>query len=301
MSHGSEAWFPASSARDAGQQRPGVRHRRRRPKGGAGGAAGGPARTARHDGPSAIGGAVHEMTSHSLAKGCAMRRLKMLGVLIAAGLLAAACGTSSSSSSGKSSGPSGVLTLSNEQGALWTCSFNPFNPSNLSEGVTMGQVYEPLAFVNTLQNAKATPWRATSWAWTKNNTVLTFTIRKGVKFNDGTPMTAADVAFTFNLMKKYPTLDLNSVWSVLSSVTQQGDQVIMTFKNTAVPYFYYIADQTPIVPEHIWSKIANPVTYKDASPVATGAFTVKPCSQQSITYVANKHSWQPGEPKVGKA
>ena len=76
-----------------------------------------------------------------------MRRLKMLGVLIAAGLLAAACGTSSSPSSGKSAGPSGTLTLSNEQGALWTCSFNPFNPSNLSEGVTMGQVYEPLAFV----------------------------------------------------------------------------------------------------------------------------------------------------------
>ena len=35
-------------------------------------------------------------------------------------------------------------------------------------------------------------------------------------------MTAADVAFTFNLMKKFPALDLNSVWSVLSSVTQQG-------------------------------------------------------------------------------
>jgi peptide/nickel transport system substrate-binding protein len=229
-----------------------------------------------------------------------MRRLKMLGVLVAAGLLAAACGTSSSSSSGSSSGPSGTLTLSNEQGALWTCSFNPFNPSNLAEGVTMGQVYEPLAFVNTLQNAKATPWLATSWTWAKNNTQLTFTIRKGVRFNDGTPMTAADVAFTFNLMKKYPTLDLNSVWSVLSSVTQQGDQVVMTFKNTAVPYFYYIADQTPIVPEHIWSKISNPVTYKDANPVATGAFTVKPCSAQSITYVANKHYWQPGEPKVAK-
>jgi peptide/nickel transport system substrate-binding protein len=230
-----------------------------------------------------------------------MRRLKMLGVLIAAGLLAAACGTSSPSSSGKSSGPSGTLTLSNEQGALWTCSFNPFNPSNLNEGTTMGQVYEPLAFVNTLQNAKATPWLATAWTWTSNNTVLTFTIRKGVKFSDGTPMTAADVAFSFNLMKKFPALDLSSVWSVLSSVTQKGsDQVAMTFKTAAVPYFYYIADQTPIVPQHIWSKIANPVTYKDANPVGTGAFVVKPCSAQNITYLANKNYWQKGEPKVGK-
>ena len=70
------------------------------------------------------------------------------------------------------------------------------------------------------------------------NKTLTFTIRDGVEWTDGTPMTAADVAFTFNLMKKFPGLDLNSLWSVLSSVTQQGNQVSMTFKSAAVPYFY---------------------------------------------------------------
>ncbi|MFZ0162405.1 MAG: ABC transporter substrate-binding protein [Trebonia sp.] len=233
-----------------------------------------------------------------------MRRTIRAGAVLAAGLLAAAlaaCGGSSpSSGSGSASGPSGTLTISNEQGTLWTCSFNPFNPSNLAQGVTFGQVYEPLAFVNTLQSGKATPWLATAWAWSDGNKMLTFTIRNGVKWNDGTPMTAADVAFTFNLMKKFPTLDLNSVWSVLSSVTQQGNKVAMTFKNAAVPYFYYIADQTPIVPQHVWSTIANPVSYADANPVGTGAFAVNPCSAQNITYVANPHYWQPGEPKLAK-
>jgi peptide/nickel transport system substrate-binding protein len=235
-----------------------------------------------------------------------MRRTIRAGAVLAAGLLAAAlaaCGGSSPSSgsgSGSASGPSGTLTISNEQGTLWTCSFNPFNPSNLAQGVTFGQVYEPLAFVNTLQSGKATPWLATAWAWSDGNKMLTFTIRNGVKWNDGTPMTAADVAFTFNLMKKFPTLDLNSVWSVLSSVTQQGNKVVMTFKNAAVPYFYYIADQIPIVPQHVWSTIANPVSYADANPVGTGAFTVNPCSAQNITYVANPHYWQPGEPKLAK-
>ena len=166
-----------------------------------------------------------------------MRRTIRAGAVLAAGLLAAALaacsGSSPSSGSGSASGPSGTLTISNEQGTLWTCSFNPFNPSNLAQGVTFGQVYEPLAFVNTLQSGKATPWLATAWAWTNGNKTLTFTIRNGVKWTDGTPMTAADVVFTFNLMKKFPALDLNSVWSVLSSVTQQGDQVVLTFKSAA--------------------------------------------------------------------
>jgi peptide/nickel transport system substrate-binding protein len=230
-----------------------------------------------------------------------MRRIFVVGAAALLAAAVAACSSSSSSSSGTTAnGPTGTLTISNEQGTLWTCSFNPFNPTNQSQGVTMGQVYEPLAFVNTLQSGKTSPWLATSWAWSNNNKTLTFTIRNGVKWNDGTPMTAADVAFTFNLMKKFPGLDLNSVWSDLSGVTQQGSNVVMTLKNAAVPNFYYIADQTPIVPQHVWSKIANPVTYADANPVATGAFMVKPCSPQNITYVANPHYWQPGEPKIAK-
>ena len=99
-----------------------------------------------------------------------MRRLKTLGVIIASGLLAAACGTSSSSSGGgggNASGASGVLTISNESGSLWTCNFNPYNLSDI--GYSLGPVYEPLAFVNTLQSAKATPWLATSWKYSNGN------------------------------------------------------------------------------------------------------------------------------------
>jgi peptide/nickel transport system substrate-binding protein len=224
-----------------------------------------------------------------------MRRLSTLGVIIAAGLLAAACGTSSSGSNNASS-TSSTLTIDNESGGLWTCNFNPYNLSDI--GLSFGPVYEPLAFVNSLQNAKATPWLATKWTWGAGNKTLTFTIRNGVKWSDGKPMTAADVAFSFNLLKKFKALDVNSVWSVLSSVTQQGNQVVMTFKAPAVTYFYYIADQVAIVPQHIWSTIADPVKYPDTHPVGTGAFTVSPCSPQNITYKANPHYWQPGEPKV---
>ncbi|HWF80623.1 MAG TPA: ABC transporter substrate-binding protein [Streptosporangiaceae bacterium] len=236
-----------------------------------------------------------------------MRRLLLTGAaaLLTAAALAACSSSGTSGASGSAGsnagkGPSGTLTIINVAGTQWNCSFNPFNPSDLGTGITLGQVYEPLAFVNSLQNAKATPWLATKWAWSNGNKTLTFTIRQGVKFSDGTPMTAADVAYTFNLLKAQPGLDINAVWSVLSSVTQSGDNVVMQFKAPSVPYFYYIADQIPIVPEHIWSKISNPVTYADSNPVGTGAYTVKPCTPQNITYVANPDYWQPGLPKIAK-
>ena len=228
-----------------------------------------------------------------------MRRLRITGVLLAAGLLAAACSSSSSSggsSSGSNSSAASTVTISNENGALWTCGFNPLLGSD--QLLAFGFVYEPLVYVNPLQNGKTTPMLATSWAWGAGNNSLTFNLRKGVKWNDGTPMTAADVVYTFNLMKKYPALDLPGVWSVLSSVTQSGDQVVMKFKAPAVPDFYYIAGQTPIMPQHVWSKISNPVTYANPHPVGTGPYKVNPCTAQNVTYTANPTYWQPGLPKI---
>jgi peptide/nickel transport system substrate-binding protein len=232
-----------------------------------------------------------------------MRRLSKYGVIIVAGLLAVAgcnAGAGSapnSTASGKTSANS-VLTISNENGALWTCGFNPLNTTDAL--LAVGFIYEPLVFVNPLQNGKTTPMLATSWAWGAGNKTLTFQIRQGVKWSDGTPMTAADVAYTFNLIKKYPALDLTGAWSVLSSVTASGNTVTMDFSTVAVPYFYYIADQTPIVPEHIWSTYSNPTTNAVTNPVGTGPYLMSKCSPSNITYTANPHYWQPGLPKIAK-
>jgi peptide/nickel transport system substrate-binding protein len=218
-----------------------------------------------------------------------------VGPLALAMGLTAVTTTAGASTNGPSY-PSGTLTISNESGSLWTCGFNPYNPA--VDGTTVGFEYEPLVFVDTLESGKTTPMLASSYAWSDNNKVLTFTIRKGVKFSDGTPMTAADVAYTFDLLKANPALDLNAVWTALKSVAQVGDNVVLTFKTTAVPYFYYVADQIFVVPKHIWSSIKNPVTFANTSPVGTGPYLMTKCSGENITYTANPNYWQPGLPKV---
>jgi len=74
----------------------------------------------------------------------------------------------------------------------------------------------------------------------------------------------------------------------------------MRFRAPAASWFYAVADQVGIVPRAIWAKVAHPVTYADASPVGTGAFTVgrRTCTPGNITYQANPDYWQPGLPKV---
>jgi len=216
---------------------------------------------------------------------------RVLVLLLAVALTAAACGGHKSSSGSKT-----AVTISNEQGTTWTCGFNPFNSS--VNFLSAGTVYEELTFVNGLKSGQTTDWLASSYKWSNANKTLTFTIRKGVKWTDGKPLTASDVLFTFNLIKKFPALDLNASWAVLKSVTQNGNQIVFQFKTAAVPYFYYIADQTPIVPQHIWSTIANPVTYKDPHPVGSGPFKMGSCSPQVIKYTKNSDYWQKGKPTI---
>jgi peptide/nickel transport system substrate-binding protein len=230
-----------------------------------------------------------------MAKRNWMMRSCMVGLLAGLGLGA---GLGAMPKAAQAADDGGTLTISDAQ-FLWTCGFSPFNPN--SNFLSVGPVYETLMFVDTLQNAKTTPWLATSYAWSNDNKVITFTLRHGVKWTDGTPFTAADVVFTFNMLKKYPALDLNTVWAVLSSVTAEGDdKVVFTFKDAAVPYFYYIADQVGIVAEHVWSKAKDPTTYQDANPVGTGPFTIARCTPQDVSYARNPDYWQPGLPKIAK-
>ncbi len=223
----------------------------------------------------------------------------VLAAVVALGLVAAACG-GGGGGGGAANGGGGApnsVTISDEFGETWNCQFNPYNSSDLN--FSFGTIYEELVYQDVLKSGAPTPWLASKWAWSNGNKTLTFTIRKGVTWSSGKPFSAKDVLFSFELLKKYPALDLNSDWSVLKSVSLSGsDQVVFQFKTAAVPYFYYIAGETPIVPQYIWASVKNPVTYLDQHPIGTGPFTLHSCSGANIQYKKNPHYWQPGLPKI---
>jgi peptide/nickel transport system substrate-binding protein len=236
------------------------------------------------------------------------KHVAVVAFVCALALAVAACGgdDDSSGNGGKaktSSAPAGSVVIANTQGQTWTCGFNPFNPS--TNTVAFGPVYEPLIFVNALKNQAATPMLATAYKWSADKKTLTFTIRDGVKWSDGQPFTIDDVLYTFDLIKKYDGLDINAIYSGgLIGATKSGtNDVVLTFKSAAEPYFFYVAGQVPIVPKHVWSTgdaAKDPVQYQDAHPIGTGPFEVNPCNPNLITYTRNPSYWQKGLPHLQK-
>ena len=195
----------------------------------------------------------------------------------------------------------GTLVLAEGQGTEMPYNLNPLSPFPLQ---ITPLIYEPLFYVNTA-NGDVTRLLGTKYEWTDNNLELVVTTRSGVKWSDGKPFSAQDVAFTFNLLRKYPSLDSSGIWSKVSglqSVEASGtNKVIFKFSKPNVPQFFYIAMQ-PIVPEHIWKDIKDPATYTNPNPIGTGAFLFKsynPSNGDEVV-VKNPDYWMKGRPYINE-
>src|SRR6266702_516543 len=194
----------------------------------------------------------------------------LAATLLAAGTLSA-CGGSGSASGGSTSAGSGVLNIGMPNGAQ-SDNNNPFLSSSAAKSLGYANViHEPLVMTNAVQPSQpGTPWLASAWTWSGNYTKLVLTIRNGVTWSDGQALTAADVAYTFNLVKANAALNQYAIQ--FGSVSSSGNTVTLTFASSQYVYQTHILNQF-IVPEHIWSKISNPATNPVTSPVGSGPYT----------------------------
>ncbi|MFD3477827.1 ABC transporter substrate-binding protein [Streptomyces sp. NPDC058695] len=180
-------------------------------------------------------------------------------------------------------------------GSAPQANYNPF--LDTSKLVATNFVFESLYQIEQ-NSCKEVPWLAKSYSWQDPKT-LVFTIREGVQWNDGKPMTADDVAFTFNMIKKYDVLDTKAAWPLLKSVKATGDnQVTFSFKKPGASGFTVISS-IPVVPEHIWSKVKDPTKFTNAeNPVGTGPMKVKSFNPQQVVTERNPRYWQADKVKV---
>jgi peptide/nickel transport system substrate-binding protein len=229
------------------------------------------------------------------------RRLLAVGAaaVLAGGLAACSSSGSSSSSTNTSGNATGkTLVMESSPETTITQAFNPFVTTQAAWGMgATGLIYEPLIQFNLAAPPKYYPWLATSYAWSNGGKTITFTIRQGVKWSDGTAFTPADVAYTFNLVKSNATINIDGL--KISSVTTSGNTVALTFPTAQYTDLEEIAG-TAIVPQAIWSKAGNPATFVNATPVGTGPYVLGSFTPQGFTLKKNPNYWQASLVKVPK-
>jgi len=137
------------------------------------------------------------------------------------------------------------------------------------------------------------------WETSKDGKTWTFHIPSDRKWSDDQPLTAQDVAWTFNAVKTTAALQQANGGLVanVASVTAKDPQtvvIVLTAAQASTP-----GAELPIVPQHVWEKV-DPAKYaNDKDTVGSGPYIIKSyVTSQSVQLVPNPNFWR-GAPKNG--
>ena len=217
-----------------------------------------------------------------------------------AAALLAACGSSSSGttastanqSSTKAAPAAKTLTLQ----FTAPVSLNPALEGTFQSDIDFGALaYDSLIF--QLPNGTYIPDLATKWGYAagSDNKTFNLTIRSGVTFSDGSPLTADAVVASLNYFKKANGPQA-SYLRALTSVTATGPDTVQLNFASPEPDLPFLLSQYEDIGQIIGpSGIANPASLATTSD-GTGPFILS--SSQSVTnssyvYTQNPHYWNP--------
>jgi peptide/nickel transport system substrate-binding protein len=223
----------------------------------------------------------------------ARRTLPFLALALVAAAGAAAALASSNGSSKQAATPQhgGSITIARQEDSQSFDKTTVFQ----NESIWLAeQIMEPLYTV-TADGRSEKPWLATSYKQSNGGKTYTFTLRKGVKFSNGQPMTSADVKFSIDdaraQAKGWGYLDA----AIKNITTPNPDTVVFNLKYRWAPFLADIAlFANGIIPKNFAGQ-SRKTFY--THPIGTGPFMWdKRVVGQSVTFKKNPNYWQKGKP-----
>jgi peptide/nickel transport system substrate-binding protein len=185
-------------------------------------------------------------------------------------------------------------------------SLNPFLGFQSPSYEMWGLTYDYLVGYS-MTDMSPQPDLATKWTTSPDGLTWTFTVRTGVKFSDGVPLTAADVAYTYNRVLAKGSVEgtnwLSYLQGVKSVTAPNATTVVMKLTK---PIATLPLLPIPIVPEHIWKNVSeSQMKNYAAAPtggnavVGEGPFRLTSGSADgsTFTFEANPNYWA-GRPHV---
>jgi peptide/nickel transport system substrate-binding protein len=246
---------------------------------------------------------IDELVAGRLDRRDFLRRGATLGMSATAmGAILAACGganktgvaasgsASQTTAGGASPSRGGTLNVATDTPAT---AINPLLVDDTGGMDMLCQTGEFLVFDNNVKLALE-PQLATKWTHNADGSVWTFTLRKGVKFHNGKPLTADDVVYTFTQLSD-PKNASNALSTFTGVLTPDGVRKVdahtvafhLEAPNGNFPYLISSDNYNAIVVPAGTEMAAWHKTF-----VGTGPFTLKSYTQeQGAQFAANPHYW----------
>jgi peptide/nickel transport system substrate-binding protein len=177
-------------------------------------------------------------------------------------------------------------------------SLNPFTAFSTQSYDVFQLMYDKLMDYDAQLNV--IPSLATAVETTDGGKTFTYTLRSGVKWQDGTDFTADDVVFTYLMVRDNQYGTYGAYLKDLTDIRKVGeDKVRLTYAN---PQTLEPGVITPIVPKHLWETIAKNdlPKYANEKPVGTGPFKYDSWNKGSIVTLTRNDSWWGPKPAAEK-
>ena len=179
-----------------------------------------------------------------------------------------------------------TLALSNRNSSM-VRNFNIYSPAS-TIGSLANFVYEPPLWIVEMSGGEARPWLMKDFRWQDGGRSLELTMREGVRFSDGQPMTIDDVLYSFRLPLRQPETNIAGV--TYQQAEQSGpDRVTLRWDHPAYQEITPLG-ALKIVPARLWQK-QKVTTWANPDPVGTGPCTVESFSTAQVRMKVRDDYW----------
>lgn len=142
---------------------------------------------------------------------------------------------------------------------------SPFSSNGGFGYIQMSLLYDTLLWKDG--EGTLLPWLAADFERSDDDLSYTFELRPDLAWSDGEPLTAGDVAFTFQYYADQealpPPVIIQPPPGVASVEATSPSTVVITLKAPDVTFAEQVAGALPVIPEHVWSKITDPSAAQD--------------------------------------
>jgi peptide/nickel transport system substrate-binding protein len=164
----------------------------------------------------------------------------------------------------------------------------------------------PLSYLEPLVRADAStmrpePFLAEGWEWRNGGLELLFTIRDGVVWQDGSPFSAHDAVFSFDVYQHDAESAVSGMFALVESIEADSDRDLIVRFNERDANWLFNAATLPVFSrrqyEEYWDSLPaagrtlSGFQWGDSPPIGTGPWQVAEWDERRVVFTRSGNYW----------